>query len=98
MLQTDALILLIHSLSAAEKKKFRTGRKAADYTLLYDIIERSGTASSGEIKAEFEKKKGGSFSATVTYLYKTLLDSLLALRENQDSHYSLFNQILKSRI
>src|SRR5690606_30816692 len=25
-------------------------------------------------------------------------DSLLALRESQDSHYSLFNQILKSRI
>ncbi|WP_367914775.1 hypothetical protein [Leadbetterella sp. DM7] len=98
MLQADALILLIHSLSASEKKKFRTGRKKADYTLLYDIIEASGTASSDEIKTEFKKKKGGSFSATVTYLYKTLLDSLLALRENQDSHYALFNQILKSRI
>lgn len=99
MLQADSLILLINSLSGTEKKKFRSGRKEADYTVLYDIINESGTASLQEIKEAFEKKrKEGNFAATVTYLYKIILDCLLSLRENQESNYSLFNHILKSRI
>lgn len=98
MLQTDALILLIHNLSPAEKKKFKASRRTGDYTRLYDIIESSGTASSQEIKTHFEKEGKASFPATVNYLYKVLLDTLLHLREQQDSHYALFNQILKARI
>lgn len=98
MLQTDALILLIHNLSPAEKKKFKASRRSGDYTRLYDIIESSGTASSAEIKTRFQKEVKSSFPATVNYLYRVLLDTLLHLREQQDSHYSLFNQILKARI
>lgn len=99
MLQADSLIFLINSLSGSEKKKFRSGRKETDYTLLYDIICASENMSLHEIKAEFDKKKTeGSFAATVTYLYKLILDCLLTMRENQDSNFSLFSQILKSRI
>jgi hypothetical protein len=98
MLQTDALILLIHSLTPAEKKKFKSTRRSGDYTRLYEIIETSGTASSTEIKSKFEKEVQASFPATVNYLYKVVLDTLLHLREQQDSHYSLFNHILKARI
>lgn len=99
MLQADALILLINSLSSIEKKKFRYGRKETDYTVLYDIIEKKGTASHIEIKKIFEQQRNSAnFSSTVNYLYKIILDCLLALRETQDSNYTIFNQILKSRV
>jgi hypothetical protein len=98
MLQSDALILLIHNLSPSEKKKFKSGRKTAHYTRLYDIIENSGTASSEEIKKKFKDEVGSSFSASVSYLYRVLQDLLLHMREEQDSHYLLFNQILKARV
>jgi len=101
MIQADAVVLLINSLTKPEKKKFRSNRKEkeTDYGVLYDLIEKSGSISSQDLKTAFEKKRSdANFNVTVSYLYKLLLDTLLSLRENQDSHYSLFNQILKTRI
>lgn len=52
-----------------------------------------------ELKIAFQQSKPkASFDITVSYLYKLLLDSLLALREEQDHHYALTNKILKARI
>ncbi len=99
MIQTDSLILLVNSLSPSEKKKFREGKKEKDYTVLFEIIVEAGRTSSKELKERFsEKRNGANFNATVNYLYKTLLDRLVALRENHDSHYLLLNLILRARV
>lgn len=99
MTRTDSLILLVHSLSKSEKRAFRLGRKETDYIILYDIIEKTDIVSSQELKSHYEKKcKSASFNVAVSYLYKILLDTLLTLREDQDSYYNLFNRIMKARI
>ena len=99
MFHADSLILLINSLSASEKKKFRQGKSERDYTVLFNIIEKAGTISSKELKEVFAiERKNANFNATVNYLYKTLLDKLVLLRENQDSHYLLLNKILRAKV
>jgi hypothetical protein len=99
MLKTDALVLLVNSLSKREKKTFRKNRKKTDYIVLYDIIEKEKNISSQELKRKFEEQRGNSnFNVAVSYLYKLLLNSLLFLREEQDSHYFLFLKILKAKI
>ena len=99
MFKTDALILLINSLTKAEKKKFKLHSRKSGYATLFDIINKNKTITSEELKAEYiGKKTGVSFDITVNYLYKLLMDSLLALREEQDHHYMLLNKLLKSRI
>jgi hypothetical protein len=99
MLKTDALVLLVKSLSKTEKRVFRTNRKETDYSILFEIIDTEDNISSQELKLKFEaRRKNANFNVAVTYLYKLLLDTLLALRENQDSHYALFNKVLKARI
>lgn len=95
----NSLILLVNSLSAAEKKKFRAGKGEKDYTALFELIEKAGTIPADALKTLFQKKrKGANFNATVSYLYKTLLDDLVTLRENHDSHYLLLNKILRAKI
>ncbi|GHT69596.1 hypothetical protein AGMMS50239_36640 [Bacteroidia bacterium] len=99
MLKADALVLLVKSLSKTEKRVFRTNRKKTDYSVLFDIIDTEDNISSQELKVKFEaQRKNANFNVAVTYLYKLLLDTLLALRENQDSYYALFNKVLKARI
>ncbi|MDR2057471.1 MAG: hypothetical protein LBP83_04165 [Dysgonamonadaceae bacterium] len=99
MLKSDVLIFLVNSLSKSEKKVFSTHRKDSDYKVLFDIIEKEKNISSQQLKAEFEKQReNANFNATVSYLYEVLLNELLALRENRDSHYSLFTKALKTRI
>lgn len=99
MFHADSLILLVNSLSASEKKKFRQGKSERDYTILFNIIEKAGTISSKELKETFAiERKNANFNATVNYLYKTLLDKLVSLRENQDSHYLLLNKILRAKV
>ena len=99
MLKTDALVLLVNSLSKTEKKTFRKNRKTTDYIVLYDIIEKEKNISSQELKTKFEKRrKNANFNIAVSYLYKLLLNNLLSLRENHDNHYFLFLNILKAKI
>jgi hypothetical protein len=99
MKQSETLILLVSSLTKAEKKKFTSNRRETDYAVLFDIIGNGKNITAKELKREFEKKcKNACFNATVTYLHKVLLDGLLELRQNQDSHYHLFSKIMKARI
>ena len=97
--KANSLIFLVHSMSKSEKRIFRSGRKTADYVVLFDMICKEGIVSSQELKLGYEKRFGTtSFNVAVTYLYETLLDVLLALRKDQDSDYRLFNKILRARI
>jgi tetratricopeptide (TPR) repeat protein len=99
MQKTDVLILLVNSLTKAEKRKFRTWSRKSDYVILFDLIGKNKGITSGELKSLFLKEKpGASFEITVGYLYKLLLDSLLALRKEQDNHYILLTKILEARV
>lgn len=100
MTNAEALILLVRTLSKNEKRSFRLGKKStADYIVLFDLIDKDELITVDGLKEAFENKgKGAVFNVTVTYLYKLLLDKLLALRQNQDSDYSLMTQILKAKI
>lgn len=99
MLKADALILLVNSLSKSEKKSFRMNRKDSDYMFLFDTIEAKKNISSKDLRDRFlQEKQKKSFDVAVNYLYRALLDTLLSLRKEQDSHYKLFNKILKARV
>lgn len=103
MLKSEALVLLVNSMTKSEKKSFRVsskkGNNIPDYIVLFDIIDSNRNDSITSIKQFFLSKRGGaSFEATAKYLYKIILDKLLMLREEQDSYYSLFNRIMKARI
>jgi hypothetical protein len=99
MLKTDTLVLLVNSLTKTEKVTFRKGRTKTDYIALYDIIEKEKNISSQDLKTKFKKQRGNAnFNVAVSYLYKLLLNGLLSLRENQDSDYFLFLNILKAKI
>lgn len=100
MTNAEVLIELVGSLSKNEKRSFRLGKKStADYIVLFDLIDKNGLTSVDELKDAFEKiQKSSVFNVTVSYLYKLLLDKLLALRQNADTDYSLMSQILKAKI
>ncbi|MDR1172481.1 MAG: hypothetical protein LBL24_08520 [Bacteroidales bacterium] len=99
MFKTNALILLVNSLTKAEKKRFKSYSRESGYITLFDIIDKNKTITPEALRAEYlGKKAGASFDITINYLYQLLLDSLLALRKEQDHHYLLLNKLLKSRI
>lgn len=100
MTNTEALILLVRSLTKNEKRSFRLGKKSsADYIMLFDLIDKDDLISVDQLKEEFERRgKGAVFNVTVSYLYKLLIDKLLSLRLNQDFEYELMAQILKAKV
>ncbi|MDR1780829.1 MAG: hypothetical protein LBR50_08905 [Tannerella sp.] len=99
MKKTDALVLLVSSLTKAEKKNFSSHCKKSDYSALFRLIDKDHNVSAKELKQKFKQKhQGANFDATVTYLYKVLLDSLSDLRRDRDRFYCLFDNILKARI
>ncbi len=99
MTNAESLIILVNSLSKSEKRKFRTGKKETDYIVLFDLIDHKNIHSVDILQEEFKARcPGSAFSISVKYLQKTILDSLLAIRQNTDSSYFLFTQVLKARI
>lgn len=103
MLKSSALITLINSMSKPEKKAFkmaspRTGA-VSHYMRLYNLISKDKSITADTVRAKYLKlHAGASFDTTVKYLYKVLLDTMLELRTEQDSYYSLFDKVLKARI
>lgn len=103
MTKLEALINLIHSMSQAEKKAFRSKvlkkKTTPEYMQLYDTIEEGAENTPAQIRQLYSlKSKNANFETTVKYLMGILLDNLLDLRKEQDSFYSLFNKILKARV
>jgi hypothetical protein len=103
MIKSEALILLVNSMSKSEKKalKLSSSKKKTvpDYMVLFNLIEEEKLTDANNLKELFlQKRKGSSFEVTAKYLYKVILDRLLILREKQDSYYTLFNNIMKARI
>lgn len=103
MTKLEAIINLIHSMSLAEKKAFKSKvlrkNKVPGYMKLYDIIAEGSSRSPAAIRNAFMAPgECNAFETTVKYLMSVLLDNLLDLRREQDSFYILFNKILKARI
>jgi hypothetical protein len=103
MLKSSALISLIQSMSKPEKKAFKIAaprtESVSHYMNLYNLISKDKTITPDLMRAKYLKQhSGASFDTTVKYLYKVLLDTMLGLRTEQDSYYSLFDKILKARI
>ena len=103
MTKLQSLLLLVHSMTVQEKKVFKNklNRKKSvpDYAVLFNTIENNGDKSIQELKQEFMSlKPGASFETTIRYLYDLLLETMLVLRNEQDSFYNLFDKILKARI
>jgi len=102
MNKTEALIFLINSLSKAEKKAFKLtsqNSKTANYVKLYNLIIKDKHVLADALRKKYLRSiEGSSFETSVNHLYKVLLNGMLELRKEQDSHYSLFDKILKARI
>jgi len=103
MLKSEALILLVNSMTISEKKVFRLSsrkkKSIPDYQILFNLIDSNKLIDSASLKKLFlNTRQGSSFEVTAKYLYKIILDKLLMLREEQDSYYSLFINIMKARI
>lgn len=102
MIKSEALIYLVNSMTKPEKKAFRIATDSSDgayYLQLYDLIDSNKEITSEQLKEEFSiKLPKASFDTSATHLYKTLLNTMLDLRKDQDSYYSLFDMILKARI
>lgn len=97
----DQIILLIQSLSKAEKRYIRifsnlqNGNK--NYMLLYDLVCEGFSAE--QIFEKFCRKVSeNSFEMAVKHLYRMLLDCLVQLREKQDIQTAIFNYITKAGI
>jgi hypothetical protein len=103
MTKFQSLVQLIHSMTIAEKKAFRIKslrkKSAPDYMVLYNIIEQGPDQAPSELKVAFlNERPSVTFETTVKYLLEILLDTMLELRKEQDSFFSLFNKILKAKI
>lgn len=97
----NQIILLIQSLSKAEKRYIRlcsnlqNGDK--NYMLLYDLICEG--FSPDQIFEKFcDEVNEKSFEMAAKHLYQVLLDSLVQLREKQDIQTAIFNYITKAGI
>lgn len=99
MKTSDTLLLLIDSLTKAEKKSFSQTALNSDYYDLYLLITNNPGKDSEEIKELYEVEKPQSnFNVQVNYLYTKLLDNLLSLQSSSDIELNLFNSLFKAKI
>ncbi|WP_102408892.1 hypothetical protein [Parabacteroides bouchesdurhonensis] len=101
MNKTSSLIILINSLTKAEKRYFRlytnlqNGEKA--YLHLFDLLDKKLPIE--EIYTQFSDiQNGSSFDMAVKHLYRVILDCLVKLREKQNIQTEIFNYISKAGI
>ncbi|MDR0505932.1 MAG: hypothetical protein LBH32_03810 [Dysgonamonadaceae bacterium] len=101
MKQLSSLIILINTLSKAEKRNFRmtanlqTGDKK--YLWLCDLIEAGHPVE--EIHERFcAKYPCGSFEMAVKHLYRSLMDCLVNLRRKRDVQTKMFATLSEADI
>lgn len=98
---TNSVLILVNSLTKAEKRYFnlysnlQSGEKA--YIVLYKLITPNTSAE--ELFNKFcASQPGKSFDMAAKHLYRNLSDCLVRLREKQNIQSKIFNQISKSGI
>lgn len=103
MAKVDSVVSLLQSMTKSEKKHFSVQiiRKNSkkDFIQIYELIEKEGIVDSVILRERFKQKNcGSSFDIALQYLYDKLLDMLLGLRKGKDTHYDLYQDILKARM
>jgi hypothetical protein len=101
MNKTDSLLILVKSLTKAEKRYFRllSNLQSGDktYLALFDLLDTLD--ASHEVSSRFEQEQEGkNFEMACKHLYKVLLDCLLKHREKQDVQTAIYNKIAKAGI
>ncbi|MDR0543114.1 MAG: hypothetical protein LBH19_13005 [Dysgonamonadaceae bacterium] len=101
MEQLTSLIVLVNSLSKAEKRQFQliTNLQAGDkiYLGLFNLIEAGHAVD--EIYGRFcAKYPSGSFSIAVKHLYRNLMDCLIHLRRKRDVQAKIFAALTEADI
>lgn len=99
--KVNTLVLLVQSLSKAEKRYFQlyssiqNGEKS--YLQLFDLICSNRTADD-VYNCFCQKADEKSFETAVKHLYRVLMDCLIRLREKEDIQTHIFNYITKAGI
>lgn len=95
------LLVLIHSMSKAEKRflklysNLQEGDKA--YLALFSLMEEC--ASIEEVTRRFNRTpRGSSFEISVKYLYKVVMECLTHLRSRDDIQARIFNRLAEAEI
>lgn len=103
MRKIDTLIVLIDSLTKAEKKQISVllggACRGRDYKVLYDIVAKDKEPSGDKVKKLFKAQRPeASFDATVQYLYEKIIETLLAIHNSADPTAELLNELRKVRL
>ncbi len=103
MKKINSLILLINSLSKAEKKSIylhsnlTKGKKI--YMELFSLIEKDKITDSVELQSEFNREfSNASFHPVASYLYDFVLNVLARIKTNQDKEFALYQKILTAKV
>lgn len=103
MKKVNSLILLIKTLSKAEKKAVyldakKTGQEKV-YLNLFNLISLKGIEDASILQKEYCKKHSKiSFQAEVRYLYSFILGTLTKIKINQDKSFGLYRVLLNAII
>lgn len=96
-----SLLVLIKSMSKAEKRYFRlysnlqSGEK--EYISLYRLMESE--EETGEIQKRFTvENPGGNFEVAVKHLNSVILDCIVHLRRKQDMQARIFNYVTSAEV
>lgn len=99
MARTSSLILLVNSLTKAEKRYFRLytslqkGNK--NYLDLFEILGSRSFKKAADLKQEFKTiHPTASFEITSKYLYSILMETLLHLKNSQQDETVMMNNYL----
>lgn len=99
--KSDILFLLIKSLTKSEKRHFRLYSDAQNgekiYLSLFDLYEKFSTSDAVYEKFR-ESHPEKNLETTSKQLYRTIMESLLKLRETQGSQTMIANTISKAEI
>ncbi len=103
MSRFSSLVLLVSSLSKAERRGFSTSfnksEDLTDYVFLYKLIEKNQNKSEERIKAEFSKARPeATLNTAVNYLFDRMLGILTQMRMNLDSFFLLMNQLMYAKV
>lgn len=95
----DRLILMVPSLTKAEKRAFTITQKGTDYLLLYQLILKNQQADSKRIELLYKKKRPNSnILVTALYLMDRLLEVLCNLEEKKNVKTQLLKKINIARV
>ncbi len=99
----SAIIKLVNSLSASEKRYFRLQSKMQggdkEYLLLFSLIDENKDADLTRLKQEFRNQSpAGSWDNTCIYLGRMLTDALVRAKKDKDLFFDLLHEIQEAKI